>query len=279
MLHILTLTWNGCEKLTKLHQSLLPALGHMSYTWWIRDNASKDNTIETVKEWQNDEYGGNVKLIAHKDNRQNFATGMNHLFIEASPADNDYIMLLNNDIIFNDTTSIKNMMDLLHKDPTVGAVGARLLYTGTDKLQHAGVVFDKTYKTPMHFRAGQPTDADAEKNRVFQVVTGAVLITKAEYYRKAFTNKSGTHGMDENYHWAFDDVDLCLSIKYNMGKKIVYCGNTNIWHEESATLKKNPANKLFLNHNLLYLFDKWQKTYVIDKDIYTSDPRHNLYRG
>jgi GT2 family glycosyltransferase len=141
------------------------------------------------------------------------------------------------------------------------------------------VVFDKTYKTPIHFRVGQTSDADAEKNRLFQVVTGAVLITKADYYRKAFTNKSGAPGMDENYHWAFDDVDLCLSIKYNMNKKIVYCGNTNIWHEESATLKKNPANKLFLTHNLQYLFSKWKDRYAIDRDIYTSDPRHNLYRG
>lgn len=278
MLYILTLTWNGVDKLTKLYESLIPALGHTSYTWLIRDNGSKDNTVETVKGWG--EEHKDIKVIAYKDNRQNFAAGMNHLFAEASPADNDYVMLLNNDVIFNDTTSIGNMLNILQKDPTVGAVGARLLYTGTDKLQHAGVVFDKTYKTPMHFRAGQPTDADAEKNRLFQVVTGAVLITKADHYRKAFTkNKSGAQGMDENYHWAFDDVDLCLSIRYNMNKKIVYCGNTNISHEESATLKKNPANKLFLSHNIMYLFEKWQKTYVVDKDIYINDPRHNLYRG
>lgn len=275
MLYILTMTWNGCDKLTKLYQSLIPALGHTSYTWLIKDNASKDNTVETVKEWE-----GNIKVIPYKDNRQNFAEGMNYLFAEAAPADNDLIMLLNNDIIFNDTTSLSNMLAILHKDPTVGAVGARLLYTGTDKLQHAGVVFDKTYKTPLHFRVGQVSDADAEKNRLFQVVTGAVLVTKADYYRNAFNkNKSGARGMDENYHWAFDDVDLCLAIKYHMDKKIVYCGNTNIFHEESATLKKNPANKLFLSHNIKHLFEKWQKTYVIDRDIYTNDTRHNLYRG
>lgn len=275
MLYILTLNWNGLDKLTKLHQSLMPALGHTSYTWLIKDNASKDNTVETVKSWE-----GNIKVIPYKDNRQNFATGMNYLFNIASPADNDTIMLLNNDVIFNDTTSINSMLNIMHKDPSVGVVGARLLYTGTDKLQHAGVVFDKRYKTPMHFRVGQPSDADAEKNRLFQVVTGAVLITKAGLYRNAYAkNPSGARGMDENYHWAFDDVDLCLAINYNMKKKIVYCGNTNISHEESATLKKNPANKLFLNHNLLYLFDKWQKTYVIDGDIYNSDARHNLYRA
>src|SRR5271163_3385198 len=178
-LFILTLSWNGLDKLTKLYDSLTPALGHISYTWLVRDHGSKDNTIETVRDWQKDDQGGNIRLISYKDNRQNFAEGMNCLFADASPADNDYVMLLNNDVIFNDTVSINNMLTILRKDPTVGAVGARLLYTGTNKLQHAGVVFDKTYKTPMHFRTGQLTDADAEKNRLFQVVTGAVLITKA----------------------------------------------------------------------------------------------------
>lgn len=274
MLYLLTLTWNGIDKLTKLYNSLIPALGDIPYTWVIKDNGSKDNTVEVVRTWP-----GNIKIIPYKDNNQNFAAGMNYLFAEAAPSDDDVVMLLNNDVVFNDATSIASMLCIMKEDPTVGAVGARLLYTDTDKLQHAGVVFDNKHKFPIHFRAGQVSDATAGKNRQFQVVTGAVLLTKAELYKNAFTkNKSGMVGMDENFHWAFDDVDFCLSIKYNMGKKIVYCGSTNIFHEESATLKKNPANKLFLNHNLAYLVGKWQKTYILDKDIYTNDPGYNVYR-
>jgi GT2 family glycosyltransferase len=275
MLHILTLTWNAVEKISKLHETLVPALDGLDYQWWIKDNASKDNTVEVARTW-----GDRVHVTAYKDNRQNFSEGCNFLFNEAKPNDNDLIMLLNNDIIFNDTASIKSMLSIIQKDKDVGMVGGRLCYTGTDKLQHAGVVFNPTYKTPMHFRAGQASDNDAQRNREFQVVTGAVCITKAEYFRNANTsNKSGISGMDEKYHWAFDDVDLCLSIKYNMNKKIVYCGTTDIFHEESASLKKNPVNKLFLTPNLQYMFGKWKERYVIDQDIYTKDSRHNLYRG
>lgn len=273
MLYVLTLTWNACDKLTKLKESLLPALDGIDYTWIIKDNASKDDTVAVASSW-----GGNTKVIPYKDNRQNFSEGMNYLFNVASPADNDYVLLMNNDVVLQDTVSIKNMMATMDK-PEVGAVGARLLYNGTDKLQHAGVVFNPTYRTPMHFRAGETSDNDAQRNRLFQVVTGAVLLTKADYFRNAFDqNKSGIKGMDENYHWAFDDVDLCLSINKNMQKKIVYCGGTEIFHEESASLKKNPVNKLFLNHNLSYLFKKWEGRYDIDQDIYTKDSRHNLYR-
>jgi GT2 family glycosyltransferase len=275
MLHLLTLTWNNSDKLSRLHDSLMPALEGMDYTWWIKDNASKDDTVAKASNW-----GDKVKVIAYEDNRQNFSEGCNFLFHAAKPDDNDFIMLLNNDITFNDKHSIKNMLSIIQNDNSVGVVGARLLYTGTDMLQHAGVVFVPSFKTPMHFRAGQKTDDEAIRNREFQVVTGAVAITKAEYFRNVFSgNKSGIAGMDENYYWAFDDVDLCLSIKYNMKKKIVYCGSTNIFHDESASLKKNPTNKLFLSHNLQYLFKKWDDRYVIDQESYKKDLRYNLYRS
>jgi len=274
MLHILTLTWNACDKLNALKNSLLPALSNIDYQWLIKDNASKDDTVKVASDW-----GDKIKVFPYKDNLQNFSAGMNYLFREAAPADNDYVMLLNNDVIFNDTESIRNMLDILNKDNKVGAVGARLLYTNTDKLQHAGVVFHNSIQTPTHFRLNETADKNSEKNREFQAVTAAVLITRAGLFKNVCTtNKSGVAGMDENYHWAFDDVDLCLSIKYNMEKKIIYCGKTNIFHEESASLKKNPTNKLFMAHNVNYLKNKWLKRYSLDQDIYNKDSKYNLYQ-
>ena len=272
-LFIFTLTWNGIERLTQLKESLIPSLSNYNYNWLIKDNASTDNTVETVSTW-----GNNIKVIPYKDNCQNFSQGNNLLFNEAAPEDEDYILLLNNDIIFNDDSSIKNMCKIMDDDDHVGAVGARLLFTNTDQLQHAGVIFDKKINAPAHFRLGQKTDINSSKNRLFQVVTGAVLLTKAKYYKAAYKNpQSGNFGLDENFHWGFDDVDLCLSIKYNLEKQIVYCGNTNIYHEDSSSLKKKPTNKLFLAHNLNHLRLKWQNRYFFDMDIYEQDPLFNLY--
>lgn len=270
---ILTLTWNAIDKLTKLKDSLLPALNNIDYTWLIRDNGSKDNTVEIASTWE-----GNIKVIPHKNNTQNFSTGMNSLFNEASPADNDYILLLNNDVIFNDSTSLHNMINILDKDNSVGVVGAKLLYTGTNKLQHAGVVIDDNHKMPMHYRCNQTDDKIASKNREFQAVTAAVLLTRSELFKNVCTfNKSGNKGMDENFHWAFDDISMCFSIKYNMDKKIIYCGNTNIFHEESASLKKVPTNKLFMSHNTNYFLNLWKNRYVLDHNNYKKDINHKLY--
>lgn len=274
MLHILTLTFNGCDKLTKLKNSLIPALEGIDFTWLIKDNNSTDDTVAAASQW-----GDNVKVIAHKNNYQNFSQGCNLLFNEAAPKDNDDIMLLNNDIIFNDKKSIKDMLKILNGYKDIGAVGARLLYTDTNKLQHAGVVFDDRIKTPLHFRLHQNSDNNAEKNRLFQVVTGAVLLTKADFYKNVHNNQSsGNRGMDENFHWGFDDVDLCLAIKHTIEKRIVYCGTTNIYHEDSASLKKIPTNRLFLNHNLNYLRTKWNGKYCCDRFLYENDPNLNLFK-
>jgi len=273
-LHIFTLTWDACEKLKKLKDSLLPALQDIGckWTWHIKDNASKDNTYEVASSWENE----NIKITKYKDNRQNFSEGMNYLFNSAKPNDEDYILLLNNDVTFNDNNSIKKMMELF-EDKNVGVVGARLLYTGTNRLQHAGVVFEPIHRGPTHYRCNEESDSNAEKNRYFQAVTGAVLLTKAEYYRQVCTdNKSGINGMNEKLIWAFDDIDLTLCINYKLNKKIVYCGKTNISHEESASLKKNPANKLFMNHNWNVLRERWGSKIIIDKALYEKNPKLNL---
>ena len=241
-LYIFTLNWNGVNHLKNLYPTLNDSLKNIDFEWLIKDNNSSDNSIQYLKEL-NDK---RLNIISYKNNLQNFSAGNNYLFNEASPKEDDLIMLLNNDVIFNDTKSINNMLNIIDNDSNVGVVGARLLYSQTNNLQHAGVVFNIQNKCPTHFRCGEESNINDTKNREFQVVTGAALITKAEYFKNVFTNnKSGVSGMDENYQWAFDDVDLCLAIKYNMEKKIIYCGHTNIFHEESPSLKKNQTNKLF----------------------------------
>lgn len=273
-LNILTLTWHAEDRLSKLHKSLMPALEGLSYDWFIKDNKSKDNTVEVASQW-----GNHVKVIPYKDNMQNFSEGVNYLFNIAAPKDDDYILLLNNDVEIKDSESIKRMIDIMEKDKFVGAVGGRLLYTGTNKLQHAGVVFDPQFLAPIHYRLNEESDAAAEKNRLFQVVTGAVLLTKAEYFRNICTdNPSGMKGMCEGFRWAFDDVDMCLAINYNLHKKIVYCGKTEIHHEESASLKKNPANRLFMRHNINLLRSKWAHKFICDKNFYEKDLNYNLYQ-
>jgi GT2 family glycosyltransferase len=268
-LKILTLSWNGLHHLKSLRDNLLPLLKELDGEWFIKSNGCTDGTIDEVKTW-----GGNVNPVAYKDNLQNFSEGCNYLFNVACPKDNDLVMLLNNDILFHDTSSISKMIS--HLKDNVGVVGSKLLYPDKKTLQHAGVVFTPKYRLPINYRAGEKDDANSSKNRYFQAITGAIALMRAGTYRALGKNKSGNIGLDEEFQWAFDDVDMCLQIRYNLGKKVVYVGDTLITHQESATLKKNAVNKLFLNKNAMHLLHKWGKLHTVDVDQYRSNQEHNL---
>ncbi|HJZ23491.1 MAG TPA: hypothetical protein VJ201_03490, partial [Candidatus Babeliales bacterium] len=122
-IHILTLTWNGVNKIERLSQNLSPALTAITHangklkdgfdisTWYIKDNGSKDNTVEMMRNYSDridkDQLKTEIFEIGH--NLDNFAQGMNYLFKQANPKDEDIVLLLNNDVIIDDTSSFKYM--------------------------------------------------------------------------------------------------------------------------------------------------------------------------
>lgn len=259
-LYIFTLHWNEKEKIERLYKSLIPSIEMFNWKWFIKENGSNDGSIEYLSSIKND----NIEILFCGHNRDSFSTGMNKLFELAKPEDDDLILLLNNDLWFGDTKSIKEISSLMKED--VGVVGARILYPNSNRLQHAGVCFVKKYNyLPYHYRYNEISDKTAETTREFQAITGAVFLTKAKYYKEICkTNKSGRVGFDEKFFWAFEDIDACLQIKNFSGKKIMYCGKTLIYHEESATLKKNPVNKIMMPQNVKYFKEKWQGKYKLE---------------
>lgn len=263
MIYILSLNYNGEKLLPKLLSSTKKALSGISYKWLIKDNNSTDASLSTLYEEQKN--NPNIKIYNYPNNDQNFSEGMNYLFDKTNASDDDFILLLNNDIEFVDYNSINNMIELF-KDNSIGAVGCKLNFPGkhNNKIQHCGVVFSNR-KFPYHLDGGKKEQKYHSLNKEFQVVTGAVLLTKAKYYKFAHvTNKSNIPGLDERFIWGLDDVDFCLSLKYKMNKKIMYCGDTNIIHHESYTLKNNNLNKFYFNSNISLLHNKWGNHIIID---------------
>lgn len=273
----LTLNWNGGEKLINLYNSFYQNTSNfpIEVIWHIRDNGSKDESVDRLIRHAGvilHDKTPNIKIKDYKigHNKDNFAQGMNYLFEQSTPGDDDLILLLNNDVVFNDCNSLNNMYKLMQKTDAA-VVGARLLYNGTNKLQHAGVIFGERYgKMPYHYRHGEESDEISKKNRYFQAVTAAVCLVKAKEFNRV-------NGFNTAFLWAFDDIDLNLRIAKN-NNKIAYCGETNIYHEESASLKKNNINKLFLNHNVKLFKELWFGKYDIDHDKYLKDMNYGEVR-
>lgn len=262
-IHVLTLNWNGNDLLKNMIPGLLQNLKqcNMEYSILIRDNGSNDDSISTIKSFKD------IQLYKMNHNRDNFAKGVNFLFDCAKPSKEDIILLLNNDIQFNDDTSLNKMLKLMNK-PNTAIVGSRLTYD-KEKISHDGVIFSSSKgNMPWHFREGQNIKEVDNKNRYFQAVTAACCLIKSDAFIKAGK-------LDQNLHWAFEDIALNLDVSINQNKKIICCSETNITHTTSNSLKKNPVNKLFLQHNVSYFKKKWYGKYKIDHENY-NNKNYNL---
>lgn len=265
-LHILTLTWNGEPLLQRLAPGLIHNLKYLDidYQWYVRSNGCKDNSVNYLKS-----LGDKVTILEKDHNRDNFAKGVNSLakLAMVTASNDDLFLLLNNDIIFKNNTSLKSIVDL-YKKHKPGIVGAKLNYINSNKLQHAGVIFSSRYgNMPWHFRANEEEDDDARKNRYFQAVTGACLLTPCNIYFKNM--------LDENLHWAFEDIAYNLKVN-KLGNKIIYCGDVHIEHGESVSLKKNPVNKLLLQPNVKYFKETYGSLYAIDHEQYLKNKNYKI---
>lgn len=251
MMYVLTLNWNGEDKLKKLYSGLKENLENVGpYKWLVKDNASVDNSVSFLESLEN------VDIIKCSHNNDSFAVGVNILLERAKELgikDDDYILLLNNDLYFKSSKTIQFMVKLFKDD--VGVVGNLLLYPDGKFVQHAGVTFFKRHGgLPYHYMYKEAYRGDIVVSE-HQAVTGALLLTKYHYI-KQFVNESGRVGLNEEFVWAFEDIDYCLRVYNNLGKKIL-CSNIPAYHEESASLKKNPVQKKFENHNFSKFRSMW----------------------
>ena len=273
----ITLTWNGKHHLEKLYPTFQKAAEkvHQDVIWFIRDNASTDGTEELVKSWDNELF---VRYFKVDHNRDSFAKCNNFLIDkireqEKIDFNKDYYLLLNNDITIEDPYSLKYMLDIIERDKTVGAVGAKMFYPKGKTIQHFGVCGSPKHGNMVWHVYSQDQDSIyTKKDKEFEAVTGAFMLVRCSCV-EAMPQKK----INEQYFYAFEDVDLCFNIKFKQGKKIVCCAKTNIIHYESASLEKNPVNKIYMSSNVNVFRKNWGGKYKLDYFDYMKDPNYNIY--
>ena len=78
--------------------------------------------------------------------------------------------------------------------------------------------------------------------------SGACFFIRSEAFRQA-------GGFDERFFAHMEEIDLCWRL-INQGKRIVCCGDSEVYHVGGGTLHKSNPRKTFLNYrnNLLMLY-------------------------
>lgn len=182
----------------------------------------------------------------------------------AEEAKGKYLLFLNDDIEICEENWLGVMLSKAAKE-YVGAVGAKLLYPDSGRIQHLGI-------TNIHLGPAHKLQFACDEQEYYHgynrcavnvsAVTGACLLVRRTVFEEA-------GGFPEKLQVAFNDVEFCFRL-LRAGYKNVCCNNTFLYHHESASrgqdAEAEKIDRLHRERDLLYAAypEMW------NKDVYYS---------
>ncbi|MFO0407886.1 MAG: glycosyltransferase family 2 protein [Labrys sp. (in: a-proteobacteria)] len=160
-----------------------------------------------------------------------------------------FLLFLNNDVLL-DSDALTEPLTLA-SEPSVGICGARLVFPD-DRIQHCGVRFLRSDRTPHHEFHGWPTSSVSRVRRDFQAVAGAAMVVRGEVFERL-------GGFDEEYPFGFEDTDLCLRVR-QLGLAVTCAQTIDSIHLESFSDKR--PNRHQASRDLF--FRRWAGRYLLD---------------
>jgi GT2 family glycosyltransferase len=176
---------------------------------------------------------------------------------------NENILILNDDVIFDENSDLKHLLNHLDSITTLGCIGIRLTDT-KGKILHAGHEYNE--KGPQHFLNG--SELEFLKNvhgkcREVSGVTAAVLFMTKNIFKKV-------NGMNENFPNDFNDVDLMLKLT-KKGYNNFICSGVNAQHSES--MSRGVSNSIEISESLSRLIQNHGKFSERDPYLFTVGDR------
>lgn len=168
----------------------------------------------------------------------------------AAEAKGAFLLFLNDDVELCLEGTLEEMVALAAREYT-GAVGLKLFYPGTNKMQHAGIT--NLPMGPVHKLQFLQDDENYyynsnRGNRNVLAVTAACLMVEKNKFREA-------GGFSEELRVAFNDVDFCFAL-YEAGYHNVCVNEKYAYHHESLSRgtdeSEEKLNRLLMERNKLY---------------------------
>jgi GT2 family glycosyltransferase len=240
---VVILNWNGIKHLREFLPSVLAS------TWpnldiIVGDNGSTDGSVDFLKQ--------NFPAVQIIQNDQNYGfTGGYNRVLERVEA--DYFILLNSDVEVHNGW-IEPVIALMESDPMIAAAVPKIKsFAEKDHFEHAGAAggFIDIFGYPF-CRGRMFYEIEADKGQYEQSdevfwASGAAMFVKREYW-------VSSGGFDDRFFAHMEEIDLCWRLK-NMGYKVMYCPQSEVYHVGGGTLNTENPFKTFLNfrNNLLLL--------------------------
>lgn len=241
---VVILNWNGRKFLEKFLPSVIrhnPGYSEI----YLADNASTDDSIEFTRK----NFPG-VQIVKNSSNT-GFAQGYNDALQHIKA---EYYILLNSDVEVT-VNWIEPIIDLMDQDHSIAACQPKIKsFYDRSRFEHAGAAGGFIDKFGFPFCRGRMFDSVEEDKGQYDDnvelfwATGACMFVRADLFHKA-------KGFDGDFFAHMEEIDLCWRLK-NMGYKMMYCGNSTVYHVGGGTLQYLNPRKTYLNfrNNLFLLY-------------------------
>jgi len=169
-------------------------------------------------------------------------------------AEGDLIILLNDDIVFDQEDWLDHTLEVFGLHPKIGVMGFRLLYPNRE-IQHGGMYYIGGLQLLGHKYWRNPEN-NPEANKVLRTVavTGAVLAIRREVIEDIGL-------LSEEFVMLCSDTDYCLRA-HTKGWMVVYNGRSYAIHHESRTrgqMELDPNDPIhdIQRRDLIRFQEKW----------------------
>lgn len=247
---IVILNWNGKNWLERFLPSVVnTAYGNLRII--VGDNASTDDSIAFLTT-----HYPQIELLINEQN-YGFAGGYNEVLAQVKA---DYFVLLNSDVEVPENW-VKPVIDLMESDAQIAVAQPKIKWQlQKDQFEYAGAAggFMDTYAFP--FCRGRIFDEVEIDQHQYNTSTpifwasGAAFFIKSEAWRTV-------GGLDADLFAHMEEIDLCWRLK-NLGYKVMYCADAEVYHVGGGTLNANNPYKTYLNfrNNLIIMQKNLPKT-------------------
>ncbi|WP_147794096.1 glycosyltransferase [Cellulomonas sp. Y8] len=253
---IVILTWNAIGFSQRCYESVRATAVGADYRLVFVDNGSTDGTVDWLGEL--DAQHDDVAVVLNGENL-GFTKAVN-LGIALARPDED-VILLNNDIRFDEAGWIQKLQETAYAQPDVAVVGSRLV-DQTGRINHTGA-----YVQPVEILGQQlgGTEKNIEQARGTREVE-AVIFALA-YLTRHGLDTLGV--LDEGLFAYFEDTDYCLRAR-QAGLKVMYRGDVSPVHFHNTSTRENKVDIWsILTESQKYFGAKWRDW--LDRDRYDVD--------
>ncbi len=221
---LVTVTFNSEEVLPDFLDSVSEQT-HDDFILYVVDNASVDKTLEGLKHFSKEK----IRIIPNKENL-GVAAGNNQGIERALADECDYVLLINNDTLFEDQL-LEKLLSVSVTQKTTMVVPKMMYHDQPKMIWYAGGFFDRR-KGYLNFHRGQ---YELDKGQYFESIDVDYAPTCCVLMHKKVFHDIGM--MDERYFVYFDDADFFFRVMKDGRHKLRYFHDVEFYHKIGSLTK------------------------------------------